>query len=360
MAPVLLRPLPEVSTRVERLGLSDGGQVDLAWRVDGDLSPDAPVLVVLPGLGGSIDSKYGRGLLLAAGARGWRAALLHFRGTSAVRPAEDRAFRAPMGSGSHRRSYHAGATEDPREVFFELRRRWPNAPLFAAGFSLGGNVLLSMLGEDGAATPVDRAAAASVPLMLAPCADRLERGFSRVYDRYLLQGLRAAHRPELTPGVDVRRLSSVRAFDDAVTAPLHGFSGADDYYARASARPRLRQIACPTLIVQARDDPFLTELVLPGPSELSPLVTLELSRTGGHVGFVAGEFFPFPRWRSRTRPEMGLRLSARFACEFWLERRLIEFLADGFPRGAADDSVWKRGGRGGVDSLNPVPRHGER
>jgi len=213
-----------------------------------------------------------------------------------------------------RRSYHSGETGDITHVVGELRRRYPATPLAGLGYSLGGNVLLKWLGETGPDNPLTTAVAVSVPLRLERAADRLEHGASRLYKANLLHSLRGSIRRkfangELTPPLalhELRRLHSFRAFDDAVTAPLHGFADASDYYTRASSRPFLRHIRVPTLILQAADDPFLTPDALPGERELSPAVTLELATSGGHVGFVAG------RWPWRPH--------------YWLEQRIPNHL----------------------------------
>ena len=300
MVPALLRRLPPLETRRERFTLPDGDFVDLEWGPEPETA-DAPLLLLLHGLEGSIDSRYIRGMLLMAARRGWRGVLMHFRGCSGAPN-----LRA--------RAYHSGETGDLGVVATSLAARFPHVSRFAVGFSLGANVLLKYLGERGAESTFSRAVAVSVPMMLAPCADRLRRGASRIYDRWLLHSLKASVARKaacmaLPLDLDaVRRARSLRAFDDAVTAPLHGFEGADDYYARSSSRPFLGRIEIPTLILQARDDPFMTDAVLPRPEELSPSVTLELSARGGHVGFVGGRNPFAPVW--------------------WVEARAGAFLAD--------------------------------
>lgn len=296
--PFLFRPRPPLDCAFERIELSDGDFIELAWVRPAPEASSAPLVVVLPGLGGSYESKYARGLLNEVSRRGWRGVLFHFRGTSGI------PNRVP-------RAYHAGAIEDPRFVFRHLGKRFPDAPMVAVGYSLGGNVLLDLLGEAGKDTELSAAAVASVPMMLACCAGRLQRGFSRVYDAYLLRmlkrNLEARRRVVDLPleDLDPRRFRTVEDFDDAVTAPIHGFSGAQDYYARCSSRPRLKRITVPTLILHAADDPFFTEEVIPTEEELSPAVTLELSPWGGHVGFVEGN---------------------AVAPSYWLERRLPDFV----------------------------------
>ena len=195
-----------------------------------------------------------------------------------------------------------------------LRDRYPSTPLAAVGFSLGGNVLLKWLAERGDAAEIAAAAAVSVPFRLAGVADRLERGLSRVYRRHFIADLRRAilRKFENRPGpldLDaVRRECSFRGFDNRVTAPLHGFRDADHYYAVASCRQYLRDVARPTLIVHALDDPFMTRDIVPAREELAPAIRLELSAGGGHVGFVEG--------------------NAPWSARYWLESRIPRFLAE--------------------------------
>lgn len=295
MAPVLFRRQPALDVTWQRVELPDGDFVDLAWAQPAPVDPKADLLVVFPGLGGSEQSKYVRGLAREGLQRGYRVVVLHARGTSGT---PNRLARA----------YHAGETDDPRRALEALSSAFPDARLFGVGFSLGGNVLLRLLAEDGAKCPLVAAAAASVPLELEVCAKRLQTGFSRVYDRYLLDDLKAKlqERRALVESVlgpvDLRRLESVEAFDELVTAPLHGFSGAADYYARTSSGPRLGDIQRPTHVVQALDDPFLVPDIIPPSDALPTHVCIEVSETGGHVGFV----------------------SVRGG--FWLEQRLVDVL----------------------------------
>ena len=294
--PVLARRRLALSTQAERLELPDGDFLDLNWALDAPTQ--APLVVLLHGLEGSLRSHYAAGLLQSLNHAGLRAVLMHFRGCSGE------PNRLP-------RSYHSGETADLDYVLRLLRKRAANTPLAAVGFSLGGNVLLKWLGEAGARSGLEAAVAVSVPFSLAIAADRLDRGISRLYQAYLLQKLRRSLRTKLArmelpiQVTSLPQLDSFRRFDDAVTAPLHGFAGVDDYYTRSSSKAFLSRIVCPTLILQALDDPFMTPAVLPDVAELSPAVCLELSRTGGHVGFVSGRL---------GRPE------------YWLERRIPAFL----------------------------------
>ena len=180
------------------------------------------------------------------------------------------------------------------------------------GYSLGGNVLLKYLGEDGSGAPVEAAAAICVPLSLQTCADALTTGFSKVYQRHLLKRMKEAVRRKFdrhTAAFDWDRAmnaTNFSDFDDAVTAPLHGFTGKDEYYDRCSSLSYLKSIDRPTLIINARDDPFMQPDMRPGPEALAPSVTLEVSETGGHVGFIAGG----TPWQP----------------EYYLPQRIVEFL----------------------------------
>lgn len=274
---------PEVAYRRERWELPDGDFIDLDW-VDGPVG--APLVVLFHGLEGDSHSAYALHLMAAVRQRGWRGVVPHFRGCSGE------PNRLP-------RAYHSGDTAEIEQILRRLRRGNGTAPLHAAGFSLGGNALLKWLGERGdrARELVRSAAAVSAPLDLPAAGAALDRGFSRVYTARFLQTLKAKALAKLDrfPGLYDRRAvaesDTIKAFDSLVTAPLHGYRDADDYWARAASKPGLRAVGVPTLIVNARNDPFMPGAVLPGADEVSALVTLDFPETGGHVGFVTG---PFP------------------------------------------------------------------
>ena len=277
LIPNLLRHPPRRGLQRERLELADGDFLDLDWAGPAD----GPLVLVLHGLEGSIRSPYAAGIVNTLAAAGYRVVLMHFRGCSGE------PNRLP-------RSYHSGETGDLDTVVRELKRRHPDRPLFALGYSLGGNALLKWLGEKGVDAPVDAAVAVSVPFELSQAGRRLRRGFSRSYQWHLLGRLRRsvrlkARRMELPIAVHkLPAMRTFREFDDQVTAPLHGFRNADDYYRRCCSRQFLAAITVPTLIIHSLDDPFMTPQAVPADDELSPQVTLELSDSGGHVGFVSG------------------------------------------------------------------------
>lgn len=303
MYPTLFRPLPRLEIRRERLELPDGDFVDLGWS--GNEGSDR-IAVLVHGLTGGFESKYLRGLALELIARGWRTVILQLRGGGAE-------------PNRHPRCYHHGDTGDLRYLWRVLQARRPGARLAAVGWSLGANVLLKALGEEAEAAPLHAAAAACAPFRLDLCAEKLRRGSARLYQARLLRDLsgivRRKHAAVPVPAqVDIAR--ALRAadffeFDDAYTAPMNGFRDARDYYARCACGTFLREIRRPTLLVSARDDPFMTPAVLPTADMLSPCVTLEVSRRGGHVGFVAAG--------SRGQPV------------FWLEGRFAAYLEQAVP-----------------------------
>lgn len=279
--PLLIRPDPLPYHR-ERWETPDGDFIDLDWKPEPDAS-QRPLLVLFHGLEGSSNSHYAVSLLRAVTAIGWIGVVVNFRGCSGE------CNRLP-------RAYHSGDSDEIDWILRRLQQLHPDRPRFAVGVSLGGNALLKWLGERAAgATDLLRAAAAvSAPLDLAACGHHLARGFNRIYTRHFLRTLKrsAAEKLHRYPGLfDERRMSvasNLWEFDDVVTAPLHGFAGADDYWRRASSKPWLVSIRLPTLLLNAQNDPFLPAHALPTPSQVARCVQLELPRQGGHVGFVTG------------------------------------------------------------------------
>lgn len=280
--PLLIKP-PGIALRRERWSTPDGDFIDVD-RLDGPA--DAPLLVLFHGLEGSARSHYARSTAAACQARGWRFALPHFRGCSGELNQRPRA-------------YHSGDSTEIDWILRRLKAENPGRALHAAGVSLGGNALLKWAGEQGLAAGevVSGVAAICPPLDLAACGHHLARGFNKLYTRHFLNTLKAisAARLQRFPGLfDAARMhaaSNLWEFDDAVTGPVHGFAGADDYWAKSSAKPFLKTIAVPALAVNPKNDPFLPARFLPRRDEVSACVRLEHPDAGGHVGFVSG---PFP------------------------------------------------------------------
>ena len=304
----LWRKLGDLPRTRERLWLADGDFLDLDWH--GPHQPDTPLVLVLHGLTGSSHSPYVKGLQQALQVHGWTSVAVNWRGCSG----EPNLLA---------RSYHSGASEDLAEAIRHLRAQRPLAPLYAVGYSLGGNVLLKYLGESGSASQLEAAVAVSVPFRLDQCADRIGMGFSRVYQAHFMRGMRAyvqqkqrhfrdnghpERLAELEKLGSLRNLRTFWDFDGKVTAPLNGFRDAHDYYRRASSRYYLGENRTPTLIIHSSDDPFVFSHSLPGMNELAPQTDLELHDHGGHVGFVEG----------------SLRTPG-----YYLERRIPQWLAEG-------------------------------
>jgi predicted alpha/beta-fold hydrolase len=283
-----LLPPPRVALQRSRWDTPDGDFIDVDFA--GDAA--APrTMVLFHGLEGSSNSHYARRLAGALPPAGWRVAIPHWRGCSGE------PNRKP-------RAYHSG---DSDEVDWILRRF--GTPVDATGISLGGNALLKWLGErsDAATAIVRRAAAVSAPLDLPACGRVLDRGLNRLlYTRMFLSTLKPKSLaqlerfPNLFDADKVRRARTFREFDDLYTAPLHGYRDVDDYWTSAASGPWLAHVRVPTLVVNARNDPFLPEAALVAASRrAAPCVTLEFPRRGGHVGFPGA----------------------------WLARRLIEFFS---------------------------------
>jgi len=270
-------------TRVERWDTPDGDFLEI-HRVDS--APETPRVLLLHGLEGTIRSHYAQGLLNEAFRRGWGADLLVFRSCGSE-PNRTRRF------------YHSGETGDLTFAVDRITAAFPEAPLAIAGVSLGGNVLLKYLGErqDRLPPQLKAAAAVSVPFDLSRSSTRINRGFSRVYQRFFLGSLRrkalekAGRYPDLAPLERINRLRTLEDFDNVITGPLHGFRNAQDYYEKSSSLSYLSRIRLKTLLLSAVDDPMLPPAVLADVrkiAEHNPALVLEFPAKGGHAGFVAG------------------------------------------------------------------------
>lgn len=289
----------------ERLETPDGDFVDLDFA--GALpaaAPDAPLVLLLHGLEGSARRGYAINVYHALAAHGVAAVGLNFRSCSGE-PNRTARF------------YHSGDTEDIRFVVRTLRARFPDAPLGAIGFSLGGNALLKYLAEEGEAAAIACAVGVSVPYDLAAGADALDATrMGRFYAGIFLKSLVAkaeAKAPLLAGSCDLERIRvarSFRAFDDAATAPLHGFADAAEYYGRSSSAAHLHRIRVPALLLHAADDPFLPAAAFPHDAVAgNPCLSAIVTPRGGHVGFIGGWPWRPVFWAEQT--------AAR-----WLARRL--------------------------------------
>jgi hypothetical protein len=330
--PSLFHQGPHIQYRRERWELDDGDFIDVDWtaahtapslpvaqtanteklgggdvKSSGDLesSHDAdasrPIVVIFHGLEGNSQSQYVKSLLACTLAKGWLGVVIHFRGCSGE------PNRLP-------RSYYAGDSADIERMLARVRGRYPHNPLYAVGYSLGGNALLKWLGECAHCNllPVTRAVAVSAPMDLQASAISIDTGLNRVfYSRMFLNSMRpkALAMAKRFPGLlNVRSIvnaTTIQDMDAAVTAVLYGATSAVDYYQKNAAKPHLKNINLPTLIINAKNDPFMPARFLPTLDEVSAWVTLDYQQQGGHVGFFA------------ARPSQA---------HGWLAQRIVAFL----------------------------------
>ena len=290
----LLRREPPLPFRRERLDTPDGDFVDLDFPQLG-VGDDAPLVLLLHGLEGFARRGYALNVYRELAARGVAAVGLNFRSCSGE-PNRTARF------------YHSGETGDIRHVLDHLATRFPGRVLGAVGFSLGGNAMLKYLGEEGARSRIAAAAAVSVPYDLAAGAllleqSRMGRWYTSTFIRTLVFKAMAKRDLMLAAGIDLERVRASRTFrefDDAATAPLHGFRDADEYYARCSSAAFLERIRVPTLLLQSKDDPFLPPEAFPWPAvRANPHLQVELTDAGGHVGFVGGSILHPVFWAER-------------------------------------------------------------
>lgn len=282
--PTLLRR-PMLGYRRQRIDTPDGDFIDFDW-LEGAGSATAPLVVLFHGLEGSVSSHYAAALMQRVRALGWRGVVPHFRGCSGE---PNRLARA----------YHSGDHAEIGWMLAMIRALAPTGPLHAVGVSLGASALLNWLGRaaERATTQLTSAAAVSAPLDLNAAGIAIEQGFSRVYSRMFQRTLvpkaltMAQRFPGMLDATAIRRVGSMYDFDGAVTAPLHGFANTVDYWSRASSKPWLEHIVIPTLVLNARNDPFIPAHSLPGPADVGRGVLLEQPETGGHAGFPSS---PFP------------------------------------------------------------------
>jgi predicted alpha/beta-fold hydrolase len=286
-------PRPSLQFRRERWETPDGDFIDLDWieyRAN-----SAALIVFFHGLEGCSQSHYALSFADHLRRQNCRGVIVHSRG---------------CGGEINRltRSYHAGDSAEIDWLLRRLKKQNPKSRLHVMGVSMGGNDLLKWLGEqgDGALEVVDRAAAVSAPVDLKIAAKQLDFGWNKlIYTRDFLRTMKrkvlekiATHGLELDPRL-IRRSSTFREFDDLYTAPVHGFKDAHDYWLLSSSKPWLRYIKVPTLIINARNDPFFPGDALPTRAEVSEAVSLEYSESGGHVGFVSGKFPGHLDWLPR-------------------------------------------------------------
>ncbi len=302
----LLSKGPEVKYRRERWELNDGDFIDVDWaepHTSNLIAQKKPVLVIFHGLEGNSQSQYAKSLIGAAISKGWHGAVIHFRGCSGE------PNRLP-------RFYYAGDSLEINTMLSRVRTLYPDNPIYAVGYSLGGNALLKWLGEFGNTSMpnISKAVAVSAPIDLKASAVSLDRGLNRfLYTPMFVDSMRpkalalSKRFPGLLDEQRIHHAKTIHDIDNAVTSVLYGAKDASDYYHRNASKPFLKNITLPTLIINAKNDPFLPAEFLPSADEVSASVTLDYQEQGGHVGF----YSPF------TNSRHG-----------WLPSRIIEFLEE--------------------------------
>ena len=295
------RSIPTHTFDVEKFELSDGDFIECYWYNKRDKTNNKPIVLLFHGLTGSYKSPYILGTMSELDKNGYDSVVVHFRSSSGVMNKKPN-------------SYHSGKTDDAMEFIKSLKVKYSQIKIFAIGYSLGGNVLLKLLGEIADELPICAAISISAPMQLDVCSNQMNRGFSKFYQYLLLKDLNRLLEKKYEmhdmkslinlDKKDVKKLSTFWEFDDAYTAPIHGFASAQDYYSKSSSKQFLKHIKTNTLVIHSIDDPFTTPAILPKEDELSPYIKLEIYQNGGHVGFIGGSLF---------KPK------------YWLEERIINY-----------------------------------
>jgi len=300
--PAIFTKINNLKTNSEIFELKDGDFVECTWCNKPKSTDTTTIIVLFHGLAGSYRSHYIKRAMQRFSDAGYSVVLMHFRGCSGV------PNRLP-------RSYHSGDTEDAKSWISHLKKEFVNCSIVCVGYSLGANMLLKLLAEYDNDSPITKAVAISAPMKLSSSANAIDQGLSKIYQYYLMSALKKQLLEkyeqfdmesllELKQN-DIPKLRTFWEFDEAYTAPIHGFKNAKDYYQKSSSKQFLKDIKTKTLIIHAKDDPFMCDEVIPKKSELSHSVKLELYDHGGHVGFINGSLFHF---------------------DYWLETRILEFI----------------------------------
>ncbi|EEX94988.1 putative hydrolase [Vibrio orientalis CIP 102891 = ATCC 33934] len=300
LAPRFIRKKALFEPVWQTLDTPDGDFLDIAWSEDLNQADkgklDKPIFVLFHGLEGCFYSPYANGLMNAFAKQGWLSVMMHFRGCSGK-------------PNKLARAYHSGEVEDARFFLEHLDTLFPNQTKVAVGISLGGNMLANYLAKYLDNPLIDAATIVSAPLDLSACSERIEQGFSKLYKNYLLSSLKksALQKHHLLKGElglsyhNIKRVTKLYEFDDLITAPLHGFKDAEDYYHQCSGIHRLKEITLPTQIIHAKDDPFMTDAVIPK-YVLPENIDYRLFDQGGHVGFVTGTAIKPRFWLEEALP----------------------------------------------------------
>jgi len=281
--------------------LSDGDFVEYSW-CNKPTNQDTPIVLLLHGLEGSINSPYIRGMMQSLKEKNIASVIMHFRGCGT----KDNLFA---------KSYHSGQTSDVKEFIEYIKSIYISNDLYIVGYSMGGNILLKLLAQYKQNSPIKKAVSVSAPLLLDNSSKTINKGFSKIYQSYLLKNLKIhlkkkyqKHDMEKLINFkeeDIENIKTIWEFDEIYTSKIHGFKTAQNYYNISSAKQYLKDITTSTLIIHALDDPFMTKDILPLQKDLPNNIQLQVSKYGGHVGFISGSFL---------NPT------------YWLEENIIKFL----------------------------------
>lgn len=298
--PSFFKKRPEIDLIKHRLELDDGDFIDISTTKN---TEKKPIVLIVHGLEGTLESHYAKPLIKLLKDNGFAVWFMHFRGCSGE-------------LNRLKRSYHSGDSADLNTVIEYIEATENKPPFAIIGFSLGGNILLKWLGEQQQKSVITTAIAVSVPFRLGDAAERLEKSVSRIYQRHLITSCQKKYRAKdallnLDLIDNIQPIKTFFEFDDKITAPLHGFENANDYYEQSSSRQFLKTIHTPTLIIHAKDDPFMFETTPPEHHELSQSIRLELSKSGGHVGFISGHF--------------------PWSANYWADQRILQWLLTDHP-----------------------------
>ena len=277
---------PSVKYRRERWETWDDDFIDVDWATPEAADPETPIIVNFHGLEGSSKSHYALALMHETVKRGWRGCVPMFRSCSGELNRQIK-------------TYHAGDIDQVQWILETVKARYPKAPLYAVGVSLSGNQLALFCGKRAktAKNLLVAAACVAAPVDLVAGSNLLRFGFNRLYSKMFLDTLipkvikKCEMIPEMRKLVDeeaIKKCKNFYDFDSLYTAPVHGFKSAMDYWTRASAKPWLKFVEVPLLLMNAKNDPFLPPWALPTIKDVSDNVWLDQPEEGGHVGFPTG------------------------------------------------------------------------
>jgi len=276
-----------IETQDDIFTLNDQDFIEYSW-CNKPINSTTPIVILLHGLEGSINSPYIQGIMKSLKENHFSSVLVHYRGCGK----KDNLFA---------KSYHSGQTEDIKEFISYIKSIYTQNDLYLVGYSMGGNILLKLLATYKENSPIKKAVSISAPLLLDNSSKKINQYFSKIYQNYLLKNLKKhllkkylKYDMEKLIGYkkeDIKNIKTIWEFDEIYTSKIHGFETAKNYYKLNSSKQYLSSISTDTLIIHSLDDPFMTKDILPKQKDLPKNIKLEVSKNGGHVGFISGTIF---------------------------------------------------------------------